>query len=236
MGMDGLGTTIFGAGAGAPSVTITPPYIIIGSDTYGPGNALVAIPPTSGSWTALGSPTLTGGGTVPLLLSMPSSGGSDSQGVILQSLPSAPWTVTAQISAIIPTTGVSAARWGIMLRNSGSAAMTDLVAAVASTSSVPQIMSLKWSALNTFSTYYVGSGNATGPFTLPLQNLFLKIVDDATNRLLYFSADGVNYQLVFSVGDTDFITPNQAGVCLDTLTSPITKITILSFNIQSGVH
>lgn len=53
--------------------------------------------------------------------------------------------------------------------------------------------------------------------------VFLRIVDDNTNRKFYLSKDGEHFQLMFSVGRTDFITPDQIGFAVNetTGTNPV---------------
>lgn len=48
--------------------------------------------------------------------------------------------------------------------------------------------------------------------------VFLRITDDGANRHFYLSKDGAHFQLMFSVGRTDFITPDQIGFGVNDVT------------------
>jgi hypothetical protein len=67
----------------------------------------------------------------------------------------------------------------------------------------------KWTAINTYSAAYTISYDVFPP---GVSTLFLKINDTNTNRVYYVSVDGRNWQLVFSVGRTDFCTPTYYGL------------------------
>ena len=72
------------------------------------------------------------------------------------------------------------------------------------------------------------------PFTISfhpvLSILWLKLEDDNTNRKLSWSADGVNFMEIYSVGRTSFLTPDQVGFYVgDTTNTYVPAVTVLSW-------
>lgn len=118
-------------------------------------------------------------------------------------LPAAPYTFTIRA---IPTVwnGFSHAA-GIVLRDSGSG----------------KLLRFGWNSyyvlfdkLSSPTTYVAGYGSEN----LGSPNVFfpwLRIHDDGTNRTYWMSQDGLYWHLSWTVGRTDYATPDQIGVCAE---------------------
>jgi hypothetical protein len=77
------------------------------------------------------------------------------------------------------------------------------------------------------------------PGTYPIggQYFWIRLFDNGTNRVCKFSYDGINYQSIFSVSDTDFITPANVIVgvsCGTSSTLTQTGIVVLSYHETPG--
>jgi len=62
----------------------------------------------------------------------------------------------------------------------------------------------KWNNATSWNNSYVER-------TIPIAPLFLRVRDDGTNRISYYSLDGVHFTEYHSVSRTDFVTPTQCG-------------------------
>jgi hypothetical protein len=135
-------------------------------------------------------------------MSCASNGGSHSFRMRAKSLPSAPYTLTA---AVIP----------LLFKDDHSQVVIGLRDSASSKLIVFRIMSLSgvsmawenWTNETTFS----GAHFSLVASSMPRPILFLRIQDDNTNRILSWSATGIeeSFQQLHSVGRTDFLTPNQ---------------------------
>jgi hypothetical protein len=72
----------------------------------------------------------------------------------------------------------------------------------------------KWNGNTSFNSLYTSA--------LTLQSwrrygkpFYVQISDDTTNRITRFSQDGVSWEQAHSVGNTDFLTPDQYGLGVD---------------------
>ena len=74
------------------------------------------------------------------------------------------------------------------------------------------IYSSKWTNDTTFSTDYQAITNV-----YPLRNpmTWLRIADDGSNRICSWSADGFTWQVLHTIGRTDFLTANEVGFFVD---------------------
>jgi hypothetical protein len=66
----------------------------------------------------------------------------------------------------------------------------------------------KWNSPTSFNANYTASTDFP---VLPPDRLWLRLQDNGTNRISFFSMDGINWIQLHSVGRTDFITADQVG-------------------------
>lgn len=129
-----------------------------------------------------------------------------------KAVPAAPYTL--DIAFIVNGITGNYQGAGIVLRDSGTGKLQTF--GVEYTSTVTNIAVQKWSSATTFSANYVDVQHnpAEGGGVM-----FLRMVDDNTNRKSYFSRDGLHFQLMHSVGRTDFLTPDEIGFCANEQTN-----------------
>lgn len=129
-----------------------------------------------------------------------------------KAVPAAPYTLDIAFTVNGITGNYQGA--GIVLRDSGTGKLQTF--GVEYTSTVTNIAVQKWSSATTFSANYVDVQHnpAEGGGVM-----FLRMVDDNTNRKSYFSRDGLHFQLMHSVGRTDFLTPDEIGFCANEQTN-----------------
>lgn len=185
-------------------------------------------PPTSGNWTWVnqGSATVTQQGHV-VYLRDPGTASRNGR-LLVRTIPSAPYTVSA---AIVPFTYTSSSgnppEAGLVLYDNVSGKTIYLTHIDFQTSS--RIGYYKQNSVTSFNSEY-----GTALYNNLLTNvLFLRFVDNSTNRLAYWSADGVNWEQVqSSVANTDWLTPTHIGFFVDcnSCNSPISS-SLLSWSV-----
>jgi hypothetical protein len=194
---------------------------------FGPVAPLTA-PPAAAGWTAVnaGSATLT---DVNSGLLFADTGNDINTAAYVRSLPAAPYTATA---GLIPTllsaddTANTEATIGLVLRESSSGKLVTLEITAGQGSRI--FRSRKWTNSSTFSaTYASRTSHWLGGGSL----LWLRIVDNTTNRLLQGSSDGRTFVTLLTVGRTDFCTPDQLGVFLRNWTGGAVQAVILSWTV-----
>src|SRR5262249_2132582 len=74
------------------------------------------------------------------------------------------------------------------------------------------VKTVKFTNLTTFSAYY-----NTAPYSGGNGFTCFRIQDNGTNRIMSYSPDNVNFQVLTSVGDTDFLTPTKIGFAADSV-------------------
>ena len=121
---------------------------------------------------------------------------------LVKSVPSAPYTAIAMFDMLLAEYNYSQA--GLVLRDSGSGKM--VVCSLAVQPSQLQLTAAKLASNSSFSANY----QTYNLFGIPCP-VWLRIRDDATTRFFGFSVDGLTWWEFFSVGRTDYITPNQIG-------------------------
>lgn len=133
----------------------------------------------------------------------------DNMRIRVASLPATPWTFTALMQ--FPFMGEAYIQGGMILRNSSSGEILTL-AAVQSLSSGDNLYEIalgKWSSpTSSASNYILQPGFITPQF-------WGRIQDNGTNRIYSVSYDGQNWMTLYTVSDTDYITPNQFGFYAD---------------------
>lgn len=173
------------------------------------------------AWVNQDSATLTDGGAISV---MGVSGSSLNCRV--KTLPAAPYTLTAcLLPTIYPASGGGVAV-GLLLRDSASGKLFTFQLQYGPGASADEWLlgTFKWDSATVFNTTGATVGGAPaagGP-------LWLRFVDDNTNRKASFSRDGVNFTQIDSRSRTDFLTPNQAGFCVLSLNGA-TGVTLLSW-------
>jgi hypothetical protein len=130
---------------------------------------------------------------------------ADSWAIRVVSMPTPPFTLTARLRPLL--IGRSTQEAGIIARNSSSGAFVSVE--VLASQSAQRVRMAKWNSPTSFSAEY-DSGVTPWPIERPL---WLRWVDNGTNRAGYFSYDGIYWHQVPSdtVARTDFTTPDQIG-------------------------
>lgn len=156
------------------------------------------------TWVNQGSATVTttNGGIV---LFGPGGGNTNNTVLRVKSAPATPYTITACIIPGMPCKSFLGC--GISFRESSSGKLQN-VGYTFNTALTPafQIQAEKWTTATASSAAYVAVG---APLAVPI---FLRITDNGTNRISYFSTDGVNFTQFHSVVRTDFLTADQVGI------------------------
>lgn len=127
-------------------------------------------------------------------------------------LPVAPYTLT---TAFVPMMFSSNfASLGLVLRDSVSGGLVQF--GIRSSGGNLQLISYKFNSPTSYNSSYIESTYfGQGMPGLVSGLMWLKIVDNNTNRIFYHSHDGYHWRQFYSVGRTDFITPDFAGVFVD---------------------
>jgi hypothetical protein len=164
------------------------------------GSYLLITPDDSGfSWVNQGSSALTT--TKDMLTLTPVGTSVNSFSGRTKTVPSPPYTITATfLIAPIPSC-VAFYQLGFRQSSDGK---QDTIAIVNSGANL-NANRYKWNSATSFNTSYLTSN----PFANLSPLLFLRIVDDNTNRIVKLSSDGINFATYHSIGRTDFLTADQ---------------------------
>lgn len=181
--------------------------IVAGQPAWGPSGGgggssieapFTAPPQTGWAWVNQGTSTLVDAVSEQVLV-----GGATGSGANLvaraRTAPATPYTATARIRAISPAKAYMSA--GIGLRNSSTGQIIAFDLLALSTGATFRVA--KFNTAVSFNSEYI---NITFPY---LSDLWLRISDDGTNRKFFWSSDGVYWTQFYSVGRTDFMTPDQ---------------------------
>lgn len=181
-------------------------------DVYAVPGFKATNPPAYNTLTKVGSAsgdTLVADGDGLLLTSMGHNSGSVDQGTcFVVSAPAAPYTLTVglEVTVLYPASWSTV---GLTLVD-GTSNPKRANLSVGYGSSAPLYINIaKWSSLTSWSANYVETVMGL-PFSSGV--FFLRIQDDNTNRNYLYSKDGRNWQTVYSVGRTDFLTPTHVGL------------------------
>lgn len=134
----------------------------------------------------------------------------------VKSIPSAPYTITALITVYALNGGYG--QCGLVLRQSSDGKLVDFGWTSGNTDTEHGIIAQKMTSPTATSANYTLNApyyfaSSTAIFAgIPL---WLRIVDNNTNRILSISPDGVTWLEVHSVSRTDFLTPDQVGFYCD---------------------
>jgi hypothetical protein len=211
-----LWTAVGGAGASG-----TPPYLVIGSNSYGP---LVLLTPPTGSfsWINQNSSTVTTVNNA-FTFSITATGGTDHLTCYMASIPGtagADYTATAAILS-------SQFHAGVGLRESGSG---KIIVVYADTGL--GLTFQKWTSATAFSANYLSNTSLTWPAPL----MWVRFQQSGTTRTTQMSADGVNWNAPagqYSQTKDDFMTENQFGVCQETNTAFAAVFQLVHFSMTN---
>jgi hypothetical protein len=126
-------------------------------------------------------------------------------GIKTMPIPSAPYTFSACISlTTFPSSSSSA--FGLYLYNSGTQNASTFYFVSTNTSSFLQAD--KQTSQVSFNSSYA---SISPLYIHPLPINWLQIKDNGTTRFYNYSTDGFNWVTLFSVSNTDWLTPNEIG-------------------------
>lgn len=116
--------------------------------------------------------------------------------------PATPYTITV---AIIPSSlGLNYQQAGILFRQSSDGKFITLGLEYATAGLILAVY--KYTNPTTYNSSYT-----TRAFSQGQQPIWLRITDNGTNRICYWSMDGQNFFQFHSVGRTDFLTADEVG-------------------------
>lgn len=177
----------------------------------------VTLPPTTG-WTWVNQETATVDTAKGCLdLYAPATAGRDIR-LYTRSLPGATYTITALV--IFNRYPIGPTNIGGLIYRQDSSADFQLVGNYNDLTWV----SAKWTDPNTPSADYIATNGVhhRGP-------LWIRILDNGTNRVSSFSTDGDNFVTFHSIGRTDFITADQIGIGLEGYNNRDTYLRVISW-------
>lgn len=129
-----------------------------------------------------------------------------------KNVPSAPYTIVLGFIPMLPLSNYYSC--GLVLVESGTGKC--VTARYATSNSNWGFDVSKWSAVTSYDAQYGGSALTQSPNS---GMVFIKLVDDNTNRKCSVSFDGVNFWQIHTVGRTDYITPDKVGFFVDAETA-----------------
>lgn len=119
--------------------------------------------------------------------------------------PSTPYTI--DIAILVNAIFSSEAFCGLCWRQSSDGKL--VTHAIWHNSNVIQYYLSKWNSPTSFNSHYTSQANPTAMLTGSL--IWLRMVDDGVNRLVYFSVDGQHWAFIYSVDRADFLTADEVG-------------------------
>jgi hypothetical protein len=195
----GSGSTLWVKSAGGQATPNANGWSVAGG---GAGGTDPITPPVNGdfAWVNQGGASVTVTGSN-IYIKDPGGSATDHLRLRVKAVPVAPYTVTIGfIPAILQLNNLSV---GLCLRDSASGKIVSLDY---TNNAGPLIAATKWNSPTSFNaSYSTAAMHPTGAV------LYFRIADDGVNRVSSWSFDGVNFNQFFSVGRTDFITPDQIG-------------------------
>lgn len=159
-----------------------------------------------------------------IYLSAPSAG-SLSMRCLVMATPGAPWVCTL---GYIPDLETAAQlESGMIVRNAGAGTLIDHANGGSNGYSIQKYNSpTSNSAVYTVTQLpWVGHDGS-----IPL---WVRWVDDGTNRIAYYSRDGVTWRQTHTVGRTDFLTADQVGFFVR-VDNGFSAITVISWELKNG--
>ena len=174
-------------------------------------------------WVNQGSSTIatTNGG---IFLSMPSTAGVNAV-IRKKSAPSTPYTITAHVLPLLSPASIPVCGLCFRESSSGKIHMFNLYNIVTGSGYNAGLGSSKYTSATAFSADYT----SLNPFPMPANSgVFLRIEDDGTNRKTHYSTDGRNFRQFTTVGRTDFLTADEVGFCVGTVSGTVAAAMMLS--------
>ncbi len=219
-GTDAITITATGGGGGAPTASSPSGgfYLYDGSQYYAP--IYPVTPPNNASyaWINQGSSSVnTNGGAIFLK----SGSAATSWAIRKKSAPSPPYTVSVMfIPRIFSGTNN---RVGPIWRQSSDGKLITCEVSWSGGPGAQKFVINKWNGPTSFSAAY--SPTFSSNHVSYGSPYFMRLEDDNTNRKVYTSFDGQNWELQHTVGRTDFLTADEVGFAADDTAG----ITILSW-------
>ncbi len=140
------------------------------------------------------------------LLTIPSVAGDNLRGEYQTLSPTSGYTAAAYIDLINAPSTLSTYT-GLLLGNSSGSYITFGLSYGAALGSFG-ISIFKWTSATAASAAYQ---SLMGTTLLPALPRWFRIRDDGTNRIFEYSRDNIGWNTLFSVGRTDFLTPDRVG-------------------------
>jgi hypothetical protein len=186
------------------------------------GMATFTTPPTFGNWSWVNQGGSTGGDVANGIGLWAATGTSDNVRALVKAAPATPYVVTAALFIDVSQAAIAGVCW----RNSGGVSIVCFGWGDSTTSL--RLQYFKMTNPTTFSAaYFVQSWEIASALT------WLRLSDDGTNRKVSLSADGVNWVLLNTIARTDFLTPNQVGIFIDTHDGTFpAQITLVSWAVS----
>lgn len=186
-------------------------------ESYGPLYHLTEFDDTGFAWVNQGSATITftnGGAVVYTPIN------SNVLNCRFKSQPSKPYTVTAHVRINTLTPNSTSWAFGLAWRKSGDGKI--ITAYFNGGPSTIFFTVDKWNSASAYSATYT----AISLLYSPLNDFWIRIADDNTNRKVSISTDGQNFLEVHSVGNSDFGVMDQVGFTITSSASWPTYATI----------
>jgi hypothetical protein len=173
---------------------------------YGPIRPLKPLASSDYTWLNQGSATGDfSGGTLALYSSTSSA---NSNNILYKAAPSTPWTVTihCQIWPCL-TTNFNSCCLSFIETSSGK--FSNMQCGQSST--IIGLWVEKWNTATSYNSEYT---SGTYPTSIATALKWFQLADNGTTRYYRVSWDGIYFYEVYSVGRTDFLTPNAVGVSI----------------------
>jgi hypothetical protein len=135
-------------------------------------------------------------------------GGADKVSSLLKTVPTKPYSCTINLGDY--TVYYGGGTWfkvGMVIRNSTSGKLLHF-AFQASSYENNRIALTKYSDSNT----YVGVSYDSQAAYINKENVWLRLVNNNTNRIYYFSIDGINWSQLYSEANNTYFEENQIGI------------------------
>lgn len=181
------------------------------------------LPPSTG-WTAMNTPTITADSNG--RVQSQTAGATDNfKGEYRTLSPASNYTITANFDALY--SGPHFDYGGFILKNSGGNSFIHFGTWASGSPPDLYLAVTKWTGVATFSATYIITAAWKLPHGIPS---WLRIRDDATNRFFEMSYNRFDWVPFFSVGRTDFLTPDQIGWALSSNTGVSAHTSVLRLN------
>lgn len=178
---------------------------------------------TDFAWVNQGSATATQAGTN-LYMTAPLSG-TNSLRILKRATPATPWVITIGFLYSMHQTDFAEA--GLVYRQSSDGKLVTLNCQFGT--SAFRVTTSKWTNPTTFSAVYTPSPQA---YLSPSSVAWLRIADDATNRISSWSLDGDVWEALHTVGRTDFLTADEWGIYLNNANSQVNRASFFHLDIS----